>query len=86
VIFADEHRDLLEACERTLREYQTADRDDAEERYGDYVDAVDEAREALEDMHDTYAATLGGTAAGEYTGAFTREAKRRFPDLALELE
>ena len=67
-------------------EYRAAGRDDAEERYGSHVDAIDEAREALEDMHDGYAATLGGTAADEYTRAFTREVARRFPDLALELE
>jgi hypothetical protein len=85
-LFAGEHGALLEACERALDDYRESDRDDAEERYGDYVDAVDEARAALEEMRDTYAATLDAATADGYRAAFDAAARRRFPELSSGLE
>ena len=39
-----------------VRRYDSADRDEAEEAYGDYVDAVETATEALADMRDRFGA------------------------------
>ncbi len=47
-------------------EYNRADRDEAEELYGDYVDLVEAGTEVLADLRDTYASTLDEEAAEEY--------------------
>ncbi|MFN8186793.1 MAG: hypothetical protein U0R69_06925 [Gaiellales bacterium] len=86
VLFTGEHGGLLAACGRALDEYRASGRDDAEERYGAYVDAVDEARDALEEMRDTYAGVLDGETANAYRDAFDAAVRRRFPELAGELE
>ena len=65
-LFASEHADLLEDVEVFLRAYNEAPRDEAEERYGDYVDRVDLAAEALAEIRNTYARTLDEAAADEY--------------------
>ena len=73
-------------CDAALDAYTAAPRDDAEERYGDYVDLVDAAREALVDYRDTYARTLDQDAAEEYEQVFNGLARKRLPRLALELD
>jgi hypothetical protein len=85
-LFGAQRSDLLDACTEALTAYREAGRDDAEERYGDYVDAVEEAREALEEMRDSYTATLDGEAARTYRESFDRAARRRFPGLDVGLE
>jgi hypothetical protein len=75
-LFEDEHRaDLAEVRDR-LDRYNAADRDEAEELYGDYADAVDWLVEDLDDLRDRYAATLDEAAGHEYVRAFERAARR----------
>src|SRR5206468_1845378 len=57
-LFVDEHDELLRECEEALARYHAAERDSAEELYGDYVDLVETGTEALADMRDRFAQTL----------------------------
>ena len=84
-LFASEHAALLEDVEVFLRGYNEAPRDEAEERYGDYVDRVDLAAEALAEIRNAYARTLDEDAADEYEEAFEKAAARRFPRLGSAL-
>ena len=82
-IFAvDEADGLLADVQEMKRLYDEADRDDAEEAYGDYVDAIDAVKDALADMRDRFAATLDETAAEEYEPAFEDAARKRWRWLA----
>jgi Tfp pilus assembly protein PilF len=86
VLFEDEQRELIEECEAAKLAYDRADRDEAEERYGDYADLVDAGAEILADMRDRFARTLDDeAAAAEYEAAFNRAAAKRLPRFAVEL-
>ena len=85
-LFVREHRDVLEEAQRAPRARTTrADRDEAEELYGDYVDAVETGTEILADMRDHYARTLDDAASGTRPSstAPSRSGCRQF---ALEIE
>ncbi len=85
-LFQRENRGLIEDCIAAERSYTRADRDKAEERYGDYVDLVETGTEVLADLRDNYASTLDDDAADEYTAAFNRAVLKRFRRFALEIE
>ncbi len=63
-----------------------ADRDDAEELYGDYQLVVDAIGERLYDIREAYAGTLDEDAADEYRGAFDTVARKRFRRFSAFLE
>jgi hypothetical protein len=86
-VFAlDEEDGLLAEVREAKAVYDRADRDDAEERYGDYVDVVEAATEALADMRWQYASTLDEENAAEYETAFNRAVRKRWPPLGLEID
>ena len=85
-LFEREEAELIRQCEEAERAYDRADRDEAEERYGDYVDLVETGTEALADLRWSYAATLDEDAAEEYEEAFNRAVAKRLPRFALEIE
>jgi hypothetical protein len=85
-LFERENRGLIEDCIAAERSYTRADRDEAEERYGDYVDLVETGTEVLADLRDNFATTLDDDAADEYTAAFNGAVLRRFRRFALEIE
>ena len=85
-LFEAENADLLADCRTALDAYNSADRDEAEEIYGDYVDQVDAARDALLGYRYTYARTLDDEAADEYEEVFNQVARKRLPRLGLELD
>jgi hypothetical protein len=78
----DEAHGLLADVQEMKRLYDEADRDDAEEAYGDYVDAIDAVKDALADMRDRFASTLEETAGEEYERAFEDAARKRWRWLA----
>jgi hypothetical protein len=82
----DEQRGLFEEMRESKERYDRADRDGAEEAYGDYVDVVEAATEALADRRWRYAATLDEETAEEYEAAFNRAVKKRWPALGLEID
>ena len=86
VFATDEAHGLLEEVRVAKARYDRADRDEAEEVYGDYVDVVEAATEALADMRWRYAGTLDEAAAEEYEAAFNRAVQKRWPPLGLEID
>jgi ABC-type nitrate/sulfonate/bicarbonate transport system substrate-binding protein len=85
-LFVEDEADLLEDCREKYRLYRQADREEAEEAYGDFVDAVESATEALADYRDRFARTLDEEAGETYENAFNRAVRRRWPELGLEIE
>ncbi len=85
-LFARDEAALLAECREREAAYGRADREDAEEAYGDYADSVDAAADELETMRDTFARTLDEAAAEAYLAEFNRAAKRRWPAVGAELE
>jgi hypothetical protein len=85
-LFERENRGLIDDCIAAERSYSRADRDEAEERYGDYVDLVETGTELLADLRDNFASTLDDETADEYTAAFNRSVLKRFRRFALEIE
>ena len=69
----------VEDAEAALRAYDAAAREEAEERYGDFVDLADTGQELIVELRDTYAETLDEATAEEYREAFDRRARKRFP-------
>ena len=85
-LFVRDNLDLLEACDTAEREYDLADRDEAEERFGDYQELVEDGTEILAELRDNFASTLDGAAAEEYEFAFNRAVEKRLPRFGLEIE
>jgi hypothetical protein len=85
-LFDEEHAGLIHDCEEAERAYDAAPRDEAEERYGDYLDLVETGTELLADLRDNFASTLGEDAAERYVDEFNRAVGRRLPRFALEIE
>ena len=84
-LFEREHAGLLRDVDAAEDAYDAAARDEAEERYGDYVDLVDTGTELLADLRDNFASTLDERAAAEYEDAFNRAVAKRLPRFALEI-
>ena len=85
-LFSRERGGLIGDAEAALRAYDAADRDEAEQRYGDYLDLVETGQDELVEIREGYAATLEDDAADEYRAVFNRLARRRFPRFTLELD
>ena len=80
-LFVEDEAALLREAEEAERTYDTADREIAEEAYGDYQLVLEAIAEALAELRDTYAATLDGDTRDAYEHAFDRAANRRFRSL-----
>jgi hypothetical protein len=85
-LFREEYAGLIGDCEAALAAYNRAGRDEAEERYGDYLDLVDAARDALVEYRDAYARGLDAGAADEYEDVFNGIVRKRLPRFGLELD
>jgi hypothetical protein len=85
-LFEEEQADLIAECEAAEQAYVEAERDEAEERYGDYVDLVETGTELLADIRDHFARTLDEAAGEEYEATFNRAVAKRLPRFALEIE
>jgi hypothetical protein len=83
-LFRREHRDVLDDAAAKLERYNAAERDEAEELYGDYVDAVETGTEILADLRDHYASSLDEP--DRYLRDFNRAVAKRLPEYALEIE
>jgi len=81
-LFETDDRPLLADVDQAKAAYDAAEREDAEQAYGDYVDAVDAVKDALAEARDRFAATLDGDTAEEYEAAFERAARKRWRWLA----
>jgi hypothetical protein len=85
-LFVQEHAGLIGDTEAALRAYNDASREEAEERYGDFLDLVETGTEELTDMRDAYAETLDADGADEYREVFNRLVRKRLPRFGLELD
>lgn len=82
-LFAEDEAELLEEAATAERAYDDADREDAEEAYGDYQLVLESVADRLGELRDTYAQTLDEEAATVYAASFDREARRRHPQVRL---
>ena len=78
IFAADEEHGLLAEVAELEQRYTHADRDEAEEAFGDYSDAVDALIDALAEMRDRFASTLDEPLAEEYERAFEDAARKRW--------
>jgi len=85
-LFVHDQLQLLEACDEAERAYERAERDEAEERFGDYQDLVETGTEILADLRDNFASSLDDETAEEYEAEFNRAVANRLPRFALEIE
>ena len=85
-IFVEDNAELVRECEEAELAYDRAPREEAEERYGEYVDLVETGTELLADLRDNFASTLDEDAAEEYEAGFNRAVLKRLPRFALEIE
>ena len=85
-LFVRENLELLEACDAAELEYDHAERDLAEERFGDYQDLVETGTEILADLRDNFASTLDESSAEDYEDEFNRAVTKRLPRFGLEIE
>lgn len=85
-LFVSDHVDLIEESDAAERAYDAASREEAEERYAEYLDLVSNGSEALTEIRDGYADTLDERVAAEYREAFNHAVARTLPRFALELD
>jgi hypothetical protein len=85
-LFVRDNLELLEACDAAERAYDRAERDGAEERFGDYQELVEDGTEILAGLRDNFASTLDEETAEEYEEAFNRAVEKRLPRFGLEIE
>lgn len=85
-VFAEDHADRLERIREARGAYRASDRDEVEERYGEYADELDWAAEDLAAMRDAYAETLDDDAAEQYLREFARLVGKAMPEIAAALE
>ena len=78
LVAADDANLLADVAARR-REHAAAEREDAEEAFGDYQLALEALKERLTDVRDAFAATLEDPE--PYERAFERAAVRRWPDI-----
>jgi hypothetical protein len=85
-LFERDEAELIEDCDAAERAYDEAGRDEAEERYADYLDLVETGTELLASLRDNFASTMDEELAELYEEEFNRAVARRLPRFALELE
>jgi len=85
-LFERDSAELIGECRAAEEAYHKAERDEAEERFGDYQDLVETGTEILADLRDHFAATLGEDAAEQYEAEFNQAVRRRLPRFGLEIE
>ena len=85
-LFEAENQGLIRDTEKALNAYNRAPRDEAEERYGDYLDLVETATDELVELRDNFAATLDEDSYEEYHEVFNRTVRKRLPRFGLELD
>ena len=85
-LFEREDAEFLARVDGAERDYDRADREDAEEAFGRFQELVEFGTETLAEMRDTFAGTLDEDGAGDYVAEFNAAVHRRLPRFALEIE
>jgi hypothetical protein len=84
-LFEQEDAAFLARVDEAERDYDRADREEAEEVYGRFQELVEFGTETLAEMRDAYAATLDDDAADDYVAEFNAAVHRRLPRFGLEI-
>ena len=82
--FEQDDNELLDDVDAALDAYNRAEREDAEELYGDYQLAIEAATDRLAELRDTYARTLED--ADAYIAEFNSAVVARWRSLALTID
>jgi hypothetical protein len=85
-LFISEREGLIRDTEAALAAYNRAPRDEAEERYGDYLDLVETGTDSLAELRDNFAASLDEDSYEEYHDVFSRTVRKRLPQFGLEID
>jgi len=85
-LFTAENAGLIRDTEAALDTYNRAPRDEAEERYGDYLDLVETGTDELVELRDNFASTLDEDSYEEYHDVFNRVVRQRLPRFGLQLD
>ena len=85
-LFTAENAGLVGDVEAALAAYNRAPRDEAEERYGDFLDLVETGTDELIELRENYASSLEVDAAEDYRTAFNDAVRRRLPRFGLEVD
>ena len=85
-LFEREQAELIADCEAAEEAYDRAGREEAEERYADYLDQVETGTELLAGLRDNFASTMDDETAEEYGEEFNRAVHVRLPRFALQIE
>jgi hypothetical protein len=85
-LFEREDADFLSRVDKAERDYDRADREDAEEVFGRFQELVEFGTETLAEMRDAYARTLDEDGADEYIAEFNAAVHRRLPKFSLEID
>src|SRR5258705_10809436 len=85
-LFVRDYPDVIDEAKDRLDAYNAADRDEAEELYGDYVDAVETGTELLADIRDHFKSTLDEGIDEQYEREFNRAVAKRLPRFSLEID
>jgi hypothetical protein len=83
--FEQDDAELLTDVQRGLEKYNRADRDEAEELYGDYQLAIEAATDRLAELRNTYARTLADDDE-RYVREFNDAVVERWRELALAID
>jgi hypothetical protein len=84
--FVQDDGDLLDDVAAALERYNAADRDEAEELFGDYQLAIEAATDRLQELRDSFARTLDEDDADEYAAEFNDAVVARWRELALTID
>lgn len=85
-LFEREDADFLARVEDAERDYDRADREEAEEAFGRFQELVEFGTETLAEMREAYARTLDEDGRDEYVAEFNAAVHRRLPRFALEID
>ena len=85
-LFEEECAELIADCDAAERAYDAAGRDEAEERYAEYLDLIETGTERLAELRDNLASTMTEIAAEDYEQEFNTAVQRRLPRFALEID
>ena len=85
-LFTAEQAGLIADVEAALAAYNRAPRDEAEERYGDFLDLVETGTDELIELRENYASSLGPEMAEAYRNVFNHAVRSSLPRFGLEVE
>ena len=79
-LFEEDEAELLREADTAARAYDDAEREDAEEAYGDYQLVLESVVESLEELRDTYACDARRRLAGRLRAGVRPRRAKALPD------